>query len=105
MKPFAASTIDDLVHSRVRLAILAFLSTADTVDFTTLRDEVGITDGNLSLHLKKLEESGYVKSTKAFYKKRPRTSITMTAMGRKSFYEYLNRLQSMLSRVPDRPET
>lgn len=100
MKPFAADALEDLVHARARLAILAFLSTAGQADFTDLRDEIGITDGNLSLHLKKLGEAGYVSMRKKIIAKRPNTRISLTQTGRDAFYNYLDQLKFMLDSVP-----
>jgi len=103
MKPFFADALEDMVHARARLAILAYLSTAGQADFTDLRDQVGITDGNLSLHLKKLSEAGYVASRKTIVSNRSNTRISLTDAGRDAFYNYLDQLRRMLDEVPEKP--
>ncbi|UDF04865.1 transcriptional regulator [Asticcacaulis sp. AND118] len=104
MKPFFADALEDLVHARARLAILAYLSTAGQADFTDLRDQVGITDGNLSLHLKKLNEAGYVAIRKKIVSNRSNTRIGLTDAGRDAFYNYLDQLKRMLDAVPEKPD-
>lgn len=104
MKPFFADALEDLVHARARLAILAYLSTAGQADFTDLRDQVGITDGNLSLHLKKLNEAGYVAIRKKIVSNRSNTRIGLTDEGRDAFYNYLDQLKRMLDAVPEKPD-
>ncbi|MFT3997827.1 MAG: transcriptional regulator [Asticcacaulis sp.] len=103
MKPFFADGLEDLVHARARLAILAYLSTAGQADFTDLRDQVGITDGNLSLHLKKLSEAGYVAIRKKIVSNRSNTRVSLTDSGRDAFYNYLDQLKRMLEEVPEKP--
>ena len=65
--------IDDVIHGRVRLAVMAYLSGADAADFNELKAKVGGTDGNLSVHLRKLEDAGYVNVRKTFKDRKPRT--------------------------------
>ena len=70
MSEFDYQQLDDIIHSRIRLAIIAVLVTVDEAEFTFLKDKVNTTDGNLSTHLKKLEESGYVAVRKTFEKRK-----------------------------------
>lgn len=97
MSRFDHTTIDDVIHGRLRLGIMAYLSTVSPAPFVELRAKVNASDGNLSTHLSKLEEAGYVKLDKRFVDKKPRTSIQLTPKGRKAWIEYLNKLQALLS--------
>ena len=92
--------LDEVIHSRIRLAIMAVLVSVDSADFTFLREKTGATDGNLSVHLGKLEEAGYIAVTKQFIKKKPVTSYKLSRKGRKAFEEYIDRLGAMVGRKP-----
>ncbi len=91
--------IDDIIHSRVRLSILSFLSTARRAEFTLLRKTLSITDGNLSLHLKKLEGAGYVALEKDFVNRKPRTTVVLTPQGRESLLRYVVGIKALLKDV------
>ncbi len=95
--PFDHATIDDVIHGRIRLGIMAYLTTASPALFGEVRDKVNATDGNLSTHLKKLEEVGYVGIEKRFAGKRPQTWIELTPIGRKAWKIYLDQLRSLLN--------
>ena len=97
MSKFDHTEIDDVIHGRLRLGVMAYLSTVSPAPFVELKGKVNATDGNLSTHLSKLEEAGYVKLDKSFVDKKPRTSVHLTAKGRKAWIEYLNKLQSLLT--------
>lgn len=84
---------NDLLNVPARLAILAFLSTADAVGFSTLVKEIGLTSGNLSTHLSKLENADMISITKSFVNKRPRTTIKMTLSGREVFINYVSMME------------
>lgn len=88
--------LDAVVHGPVRLAALSLLSTVDEADFIFLRTKIGTTDGNLSMHLGKLEEAGYVEVEKKFVGKKPRTLYRMTAKGRTAFVGYVRNLKAIL---------
>ena len=94
--------LDDVVHQRVRLGILAVLAEADQADFAFLKDSLGLTDGNLSRHLQVLEEAGYVKIAKTFEGRRPRTWVTSTKPGRAAFASELTALRELIAGV-ERP--
>lgn len=94
--PLDYRAIDDLIHGRVRLAIMAYLSSAEAADFATLREKTGVTDGNLSTHLTKLEQGGYVRLEKQFRDKRPLTTAHLTEEGRAAWIAYLDRMRDML---------
>jgi DNA-binding MarR family transcriptional regulator len=95
-KNFDYHSIDDIIHSRIRLAIIAVLATVDEAEFTFLREKVNATDGNLSVHLKKLEDAGYIKVRKSFIERKPVTNYKLTAGGRKAFEQYVNQLEQLL---------
>lgn len=94
--PLDYREIDDVIHGRVRLSVMAFLSGAGTADFGTLRGKTGVTDGNLSVNLRKLEDAGYVRIDKSFVDRRPLTTVTLTSVGRDAWIAYLDRMQAML---------
>jgi len=91
--------LDDTVHQRVRLGILAVLAEADLADFGFLKDSLGLTDGNLSRHLQVLEEAGFVTIAKTFEGRRPRTWISSTKPGRAAFAAELAALRELLAAV------
>ncbi len=88
--------IDDVIHGRVRLSIMAYLSGADIADFNELKAKIGGTDGNLSVHLRKLEEAGYVGVTKQFRGRRPQTTCMLTKKGRDAWIAYIARMEALL---------
>jgi DNA-binding MarR family transcriptional regulator len=88
--------LDPMLHERGRLAIVSVLAANDSIIFTELRDDLGMTDGNLSVHLQKLEEKGYVTTTKQFVGRRPQTTCRLTKMGRQAFTKYLEHLQAIV---------
>jgi DNA-binding MarR family transcriptional regulator len=88
--------LDKTIHQRTRLAIMASLAAVESLDFGDLKAELGLSDGNLSTHLAALERTAYVKATKSFRRRKPRTSVTMTAKGRKALTNYVNMLQEIL---------
>jgi DNA-binding MarR family transcriptional regulator len=71
MTDFDYQQLDDIIHSRIRLALMAVLVTVDEAEFTFLREKINATDGNLSTHMKKLEKAGYVAISKAFENNKP----------------------------------
>jgi len=97
--------LDDTVHQRVRLGILAVLTEADQADFGFLKDSLSLTDGNLSRHLQVLEEAGYVTISKTFEGRRPRTWVCCTKRGRVAFASEVAALRELLAGVNDVRET
>ena len=89
--------IDDLIHGRVRLALMAFLSGAGTAEFTDLKKKIGVTDGNLSIHIRKLEEAAYIEVEKRFKDRRPQTLCHLTEKGREAWIAYISRMESLLN--------
>jgi DNA-binding MarR family transcriptional regulator len=93
---FDHTAIDDVIHGRLRLGVMAYLSTVSPAPFNELKAKVNTTDGNLSTHLSKLDEAGYVRLEKKFVDKKPRTDVHLTAKGRKAWIDYLAKLQALL---------
>jgi DNA-binding MarR family transcriptional regulator len=87
---FDIDRLDEIIHGRLRLGVMAYLSTAQTADFNALKTRLQATDGNLSVHLRKLEDAGYVAIDKSFVGKKPLTTITLTEAGRTAFIRYLD---------------
>jgi DNA-binding MarR family transcriptional regulator len=96
MTDFDHSAIDELLQSRVRLAIVAYLASAGRADFSVLRDAIKTTDGNASVHLRKLEDAGYVAMDKRFVDRKPQTSYALTERGRRALLNYVAHLESLL---------
>lgn len=94
--PFDHSQIDDVIHGRLRLGVMAYLSSVSPAVFGELRDKVGATDGNLSTHLKKLKEAGYVRQEKRFVGKRPQTRVFLTDAGRKAWLDWISRMRAIM---------
>jgi DNA-binding MarR family transcriptional regulator len=97
--PHPSLKLDDTVHQRVRLGILAVLSEAEKADFSYLREALDLSDGNLSRHLQVLEENGLVRIEKGFEGKRPRTWVSATKRGRAALDAELGALRELISRV------
>ncbi len=97
MEPtFDINEIDDVIHGRVRLGIMAYLSSAGMADFSDLKARLKTTDGNLSVHLRKLEEAGFVEITKRFQGRKPLTEAQLTDPGRTAFMAYLDTLSALI---------
>jgi DNA-binding transcriptional ArsR family regulator len=96
--------LDPVLHERGRLAIVSALAAGGRLTFTELRDALEMTDGNLSVHLQKLEEKGYVQIDKRFVGRRPQTSCQLTRAGRLAFTRYLDHLEAIVrqGRGPER---
>ncbi len=93
---FDINRIDDVIHGRIRLGIMAALSGVETADFNTLKARLQTTDGNLSVHLRKLEEAGFVEVIKSFQGRKPLTTAKMTEAGRKAFVAYLDAMHGLM---------
>lgn len=97
MEAFNIDSLDDVIHGRLRLGIMAFLSTAGSADFTLLKNRLQASDGNLSVQLRKLEEAGYVTIDKAFVGKKPQTTVTLTDAGRSAYIGYLDAMRKLIA--------
>jgi DNA-binding MarR family transcriptional regulator len=93
--------IDQIIHSPARLAVLTYLYVVESADFVFLKNMTGLTWGNLSTHLSKLEEAEYVTIEKEFRGKKPNTMIRLTDKGRTTFREYKQKMQGVLDDLPD----
>ncbi|MEL6692579.1 MAG: transcriptional regulator [Pseudomonadota bacterium] len=94
--PFDHAQIDDVIHGRLRLGIMAYLSTVSPAIFGELKEKVGATDGNLSTHLRKLEDAGYVRQEKRFVGRRPQTRVFLTEDGRKAWLVWIDQMQGLM---------
>jgi DNA-binding MarR family transcriptional regulator len=88
--------LDRIIHEKARLAIVSMLAASPDLSFTELRQTLQLTDGNLTSHLRTLQESGYLAVTKAYQDSRPHTTCSLTPAGRKAFADYLNRLEEIV---------
>lgn len=88
---------DDLVHGKVRLAVMTLLATVDWADFTALRDSLGVSDGNLSTHLRKLLDAGLVEQHKRFVGDKPNTRYRLTASGSRALQHHLQQLGQLVA--------
>jgi len=95
----AVTTLDRLVHEPARLLIVTILSTVASADFLFLQRETGLTKGNLSAHLSKLEEAGYVKIEKTFKGKLPLTVCKLTTAGKKALVQYRQQVQDFMNKT------
>ncbi|MEM9234380.1 MAG: transcriptional regulator [Pseudomonadota bacterium] len=95
MAGFDASGIDETIHGRLRLGIMAYLGSVSPAGFTELAQVLEATNGNLSVHLRKLEEAGYVRIEKGFEERRPITHVHLTEKGRMAWSTYLDALKPL----------
>ncbi len=95
----APLALDRLIHERVRLAIVSALAVHEMLTFNDLKDLLDATDGNLSVHARKLEDGGYVSCRKTYDGRIPRTEYRLTATGRKALERYLGHMEALIRRV------
>jgi DNA-binding HxlR family transcriptional regulator len=91
-----ALDLDRVIHERVRLAIVSALATAPSLSFSELKQIVAATDGNLSVHARKLEEAGYVSCRKSFAGRIPRTEYALTERGRRALERYIGHMEDLI---------
>lgn len=91
--------LDQLIHGRVRLGIVSALAVSDSLSFTELRDLLDTSDGNLSVHARRLEEAGYLTCTKSFTGRIPHTEYQLTDSGRGALEKYLDHMEALIDRV------
>jgi DNA-binding MarR family transcriptional regulator len=91
-----AVNLDAVIHERVRLAIISALAVNDELSFNDLKKLLEITDGNLSVHARKLEVAGYVKCSKSFVGRQPRTTFRLSPAGRRALESYLGQMESVI---------
>lgn len=95
------SEIDNLIHAPSRLQVMTYLYVVNSIDFVYLKRLTGMSWGNLSTHLTKLEEGGYISIKKSFKDKKPHTLIQLTEVGREAFRRYKDDMQQMLGNLPE----
>ena len=91
--------LDEVIHGRMRLGIMAHLAKVEAADFNELKAALNATQGNLSVHLRKLEEAGYVQIEKGYLGRRPRTQVRVTSKGKKAFAEYLDAIERLVEQL------
>lgn len=99
MSPIDFNGLDSVVHGPVRLGVLTALQTCGPADFTTLKKRLDVGDGVLGLHLRRLEDGGYITCRKAFVGRRPRSTYRITRGGRKALAGYLEAMQRVIDAV------
>ncbi len=95
----AAPNLDRLIHERLRLGIISALAANDSLTFSDLKHLMNTTDGNLSVHARKLEEAGYISCTKFFEGRLPKTEYKLTAAGRAALEKYLSHMESLIKQM------
>ena len=99
MNPEPFLHLDKVIHEKGRLAIMSMLAASPELSFTELRDALAMTDGNLTTHIKALQQEGYVSVAKSYQNNRPLTTCSLTTAGRKAFAEYINPLEQIALRT------
>jgi DNA-binding MarR family transcriptional regulator len=94
--------LDRVIHEKGRLAIMSMLAATPELSFTELRDTLNMTDGNLTTHIRTLQEAGYVSVTKSFRDNRPLTTCALTPVGKKAFTNYINLLESIIQQTKNK---
>jgi len=97
--PRSMHEIDRLIHERLRLGIISALAVNDSLTFNELKHSVKTSDGNLSVHARKLEEAGYIACAKSFEGRTPRTEYSLTTAGRRALEQYLNHMEAVIGRM------
>lgn len=97
--------LDRLIHERIRLAIVSALAVNPSLTFNELKQLLGTTDGNLSVHARKLEEAGYVSCSKQFEGRIPRTEYSLTGSGKKALQRYLEHMEALIETTRGKPKS
>ncbi|MGV3774385.1 MAG: winged helix-turn-helix domain-containing protein [Verrucomicrobiales bacterium] len=96
MNPEPFLQLDRVIHEKGRMAIMSLLAASPELSFTEMRDTLNMTDGNLSMHIRTLQESGYIAVTKTFQDRKPLTTCSLTESGRQAFTNYINLLEQIV---------
>ena len=96
MKDFDYQQLNEIIHSRIRLAIMSVLITLEEAEFKFLKEKVSTTDGNLSVHLKKLENAEYIEVKKEFIDRKPVSTYKLSKKGREAFELYIKKLEDLI---------
>lgn len=102
MNPEPFLHLDRVIHERGRLAIMSMLAASPVLSFTELRDTLEMTDGNLTTHMRTLQEAGYVSIAKSYRNRRPLTTVSLTAAGRRAFADYVALLEQIVQQTKPR---
>ena len=102
MNPQAFLQLDRVIHEKGRLGLMSMLAASPELSFTELRDTLNMTDGNLTTHIRTLQEAGYVSVTKSFRDNRPLTTCALTSAGKKAFTNYINLLESIIQQTKNK---
>jgi DNA-binding MarR family transcriptional regulator len=97
-----AVSLDRVIHERTRLAIVSALAVSDSLTFSELKHLLGASDGNLSVHARKLEDAGYIACTKSFANRLPKTEYRLTASGRRELEKYLDHMEALIRATRER---
>jgi DNA-binding transcriptional ArsR family regulator len=100
--PARADALDRLIHERLRLGIVSALAVNDSLSFSDLKKLMKTTDGNLSVHARKLEEAEYIACTKSFEGRMPKTQYRLTAVGRRALERYLDHMEALIRATRER---
>ena len=98
----AAPALDRLIHERMRLGIVSALAANDSLTFNDLKSLMNTTDGNLSVHARKLEDAGYITCTKTFEGRLPKTEYKLTAAGKRAMESYLSHMETLIQQMRNR---
>ncbi len=99
MNPEPFLQLDRVIHEKGRLAIMSMLGASPELSFTELRDTLAMTDGNLTTHIRTLQEAGYVAVAKSYQNNRPLTTVSLTTAGRKAFASYVSLLEQIVQQT------
>jgi DNA-binding MarR family transcriptional regulator len=91
--------LDRVIHEKGRLAIMSMLAATPELSFTEMRDALNMTDGNITTHIRTLQEAGYIAISKSFQNNRPLTTCSLTAAGKKAFTGYINLLEEIVQQT------
>ncbi len=97
--PHSAHEIDRMIHERLRLGIISALAAKESLTFNELKHTVKTTDGNLSVHARKLEDAGYINCSKSFEGRTPKTEYSLTTAGRRALERYLDHMEALIGRM------
>ncbi|MDB6108705.1 MAG: putative transcriptional regulator [Pedosphaera sp.] len=99
MNPEPFLNLDRIIHEKGRLAIMSSLAASPELSFTELRDTLNMTDGNVTTHIRTLQEAGYLSVAKSYQNNRPLTTCALTTAGRKAFMAYINLLEEIIQQT------
>ena len=99
MNPEPFLQLDRVIHEKGRLAIMSLLAAAPQLSFTEMRDTLSMTDGNITAHMRTLQEAGYVSVTKEFHGGRQLTTFSLTSQGKKAFAAYIDLLEQIIKQT------